>query len=55
MTDVNALGDDLVRLGAVSPEAAELLAELVTAGLPAELTGTTDTAPSTDLRETPAA
>ncbi|WP_399140523.1 hypothetical protein Q3A86_24430 [Streptomyces sp. NBUA17] len=52
--DVNVLGNGLVRLGTVSPEAADLLAELVMAGLRAELSGRTDTAPSTDLRETPA-
>ncbi|MFE0180872.1 hypothetical protein [Streptomyces olivaceus] len=55
VADVNVLGDGLVQLGTVRPEAAELLAELVMVGLPAELTGTTDMAPSTGLRDTPAA
>ncbi|MFJ7236669.1 hypothetical protein ACIQWB_05940 [Streptomyces olivaceus] len=55
VADVNVLGDGLVRLGTARPEAAELLAELVMARLRAELSGTTDTAPSTGLRETPAA
>ncbi|NJP74807.1 hypothetical protein HCJ99_29010 [Streptomyces sp. C1-2] len=35
--DVNVAGDGLVRLGAVRPEAALLLAELIVSGLEAEM------------------
>jgi hypothetical protein len=35
--DVNVAGDGLVRLGAVRPEAALLLAELIVSGLAAEM------------------
>lgn len=41
MADVNVLGDGLVQLGAVRPDAAEMLAKLIAAGLEAELHGTT--------------
>lgn len=37
--DVNVFGDGVVQLGTVRPEAAELLAELITAGLVAERLG----------------
>ena len=36
VADVNVFGDGLVQLGTVRPEAAELLAALITAGLAAE-------------------
>ncbi|MFE9446748.1 hypothetical protein [Streptomyces sp. NPDC006739] len=36
VADVNVLGDGLVQLGTVRPEAAELLANLIAAGLNAE-------------------
>jgi hypothetical protein len=39
MADVNLSGDGLVQLGTVRPEAAELLAEMIAAGLHAELDG----------------
>jgi hypothetical protein len=39
VADVNVLGDGLVQLGTVRPEAAELLAKLITAGLEAERRG----------------
>ncbi|MFC8710640.1 hypothetical protein ACFUCQ_12035 [Streptomyces sp. NPDC057197] len=55
LADVNVLGDGLVQLGTIRPEAAELLAELLMAGLRAERSGTTAESPSADLRETPAA
>ncbi|MGC8918865.1 hypothetical protein AB7952_07590 [Streptomyces sp. PG2] len=35
--DVNVAGDGLVRLGAIRPEAALLLAELIVSGLAAEM------------------
>ncbi|MEU3294576.1 hypothetical protein ABZ722_19725 [Streptomyces longwoodensis] len=41
MADVNVLGDGLVQLGTVRPDAAEMLAKLIAAGLQAELHGTT--------------
>ncbi|MBG7699950.1 hypothetical protein HCJ76_18125 [Streptomyces sp. MC1] len=40
VADVNVFGDGLVQLGAVRPEAAELLAKLITAGLDAEMLST---------------
>ncbi|MBU6530173.1 hypothetical protein ACFUIW_25330 [Streptomyces sp. NPDC057245] len=55
VADVNVFGDGLVRLGTVRPEAVELLAKLITAGLEAELRGTTADTPSTTRREAPAA
>lgn len=55
MADVNVFGDGLVQLGTVRPEAAELLAQLITAGLEAELRGTTAEPPMTTRQETPAA
>ncbi|MFF7554246.1 hypothetical protein ACFZA9_15330 [Streptomyces olivaceus] len=55
MADVNVLGDGLVQLGTVRPEVAELLAELVVAGLRVERSGTMAGTPSIGLRETPAA
>jgi hypothetical protein len=39
--DVNVLGDGLVRLGTIHPEAALLLAELITSGLAAEILDST--------------
>ncbi|MCG0067323.1 hypothetical protein L0F81_29325 [Streptomyces tricolor] len=39
MADVNVSGDGLVQLGTVRPEAAELLAAMITAGLHAERDG----------------
>ncbi|MFI7682271.1 hypothetical protein ACIBWG_06290 [Streptomyces griseoaurantiacus] len=35
--DVNVAGDGLVRLGAIRPEAAQLLAELIVSGLAKEM------------------
>ncbi|MEV8294128.1 hypothetical protein [Streptomyces rochei] len=55
MADVNVFGDGLVQLGTVRPEAAELLAKLITAGLETELRGTTAETPSATRREAPAA
>ncbi|MEU4053444.1 hypothetical protein AB0F09_30170 [Streptomyces olivaceus] len=55
VADVNVLGGGLVQLGTIRPEAAELLAELLMAGLRAERSDTASGTPSTDLRETPAA
>ncbi|MEH0446409.1 hypothetical protein QA811_22720 [Streptomyces sp. B21-102] len=40
VADVNVVGDGVVHLGTVRPEAAELLARLITAGLRAELQDT---------------
>ncbi|POX62396.1 hypothetical protein C3492_16830 [Streptomyces sp. Ru62] len=52
----NVSGDGLVQLGTVRPEAAELLAELITAGLQAELDGSeSEKGVSPRQRETPAA
>jgi hypothetical protein len=39
--DVNVAGDGLVCVGAIRPEAAEILARLITAGLAAEMAGQT--------------
>ncbi|WP_224304889.1 hypothetical protein [Streptomyces olivaceus] len=55
MADVNVRGDGLVQLGTIRPEAAELLAELLMAGLRTERPDTASGTPSTDLRETSAA
>ncbi|MEU1710635.1 hypothetical protein ABZ478_35845 [Streptomyces sp. NPDC005706] len=55
VADVNLVGDGLVQLGTVRPEAAELLAALIAAGLRAELHGTTAETPATARREAPAA
>ncbi|MFD4956196.1 hypothetical protein [Streptomyces sp. NPDC058451] len=41
VADVNIFGDGLVQLGTVRTEAAELLAQLITIGLEAELRDTT--------------
>ncbi|MFD7403571.1 hypothetical protein ACFV7R_13070 [Streptomyces sp. NPDC059866] len=40
--DVNVLGDGLVRLGTIRPEAALMLAELIMSGLAAETAMSTD-------------
>ncbi|WP_078884601.1 hypothetical protein [Streptomyces sp. CCM_MD2014] len=53
--DVNVSGDGLVQLGAIRPEAAELLARLIMAGLEAAHRGPMGEAPMTTRRETPAA
>ncbi|WP_199824942.1 hypothetical protein [Streptomyces maremycinicus] len=55
VADVNAVGDGVVHLGAVRPEAAELLAKLITAGLRAELQGATAESPATARGAAPAA
>ncbi|MEV5175051.1 hypothetical protein AB0L10_29115 [Streptomyces flaveolus] len=56
MADVNVSGDGLVQLGTVRPEAAELLAELITAGLYADLDGPeSEKGDFPRRRETPAA
>lgn len=48
--DVNVLGDGLVRLGTIRPEAALLLAELITSGLAAEIPGATAQVPTDALK-----
>ncbi|MFH9984025.1 hypothetical protein ACH4ND_33460 [Streptomyces sp. NPDC017179] len=55
VADVNVFGEGLVQLGTVRPEAAELLAKLITAGLEAERLDTAAELPVTTRRETPAA
>ncbi|MEU1272916.1 hypothetical protein [Streptomyces sp. NPDC005799] len=55
VADVNVFGDGLVQLGTVRPEAAELLARLITAGLAAESADTTTNVPLLAPREAPAA
>ncbi|WP_367325558.1 hypothetical protein [Streptomyces sp. HUAS ZL42] len=55
VADVNVFGDGLVQLGTVRPEAAELLAKLITAGLAAESRGMTADMPPPPRREAPAA
>ncbi|WP_028807065.1 hypothetical protein [Streptomyces sp. 303MFCol5.2] len=55
VADVNVVGDGVVHLGTVRPEAAELLAKLITAGLRAELQGATAESPATARRAAPAA
>ncbi|MFC8248594.1 MULTISPECIES: hypothetical protein [Streptomyces] len=53
--DVNVFGDGLVQIGTVRPEAAELLAALITAGLAAESRDATTDGPLFPPREAPAA
>ncbi|CAM5526665.1 hypothetical protein [Streptomyces griseorubiginosus] len=55
VADVNVFGDGLVQLGAVRPEAAELLASLIAAGLNAESGEAMAGMPLLPPRETPAA
>ncbi|GGY44835.1 hypothetical protein [Streptomyces djakartensis] len=55
VADVNVSGDGLVQLGAVRPEAAELLAQLITAGLEAERRIPTGEPAMTTRWEAPAA
>lgn len=55
VADVNVFGDGIVQLGTVRPEAAELLARLIAAGLAAESSDMTTKAPRLSLREAPAA
>ncbi|NEV87809.1 hypothetical protein GUR47_14200 [Streptomyces tendae] len=55
VADVNVAGDGLVHLGTVRPDAAELLAGLIAAGLQAELHGVVAGTPPINRRETPAA
>ncbi|MFJ8551251.1 hypothetical protein [Streptomyces sp. NPDC093676] len=55
VADVNVFGDGLVQLGTVRPEAAELLAKLITTGLDAEMHSKTAEALPTSRHETPAA
>ncbi|MEW2449569.1 hypothetical protein AB0896_18710 [Streptomyces parvulus] len=55
VADVNVSGDGVVQLGAVRPEAAELLAQLIVAGLKAEHRGSMGEPPMTTRQETPAA
>ncbi|QHA07806.1 hypothetical protein GQF42_34935 [Streptomyces broussonetiae] len=55
VADVNVFGDGLVQLGTVRPEAAELLAKLITAGLDAGMHSKTVEAPPASRHETPAA
>ncbi|MFJ9804636.1 hypothetical protein [Streptomyces wuyuanensis] len=55
VADVNVVGDGVVHLGTVRPEAAELLAKLITACLRAELQDVATELPATARREAPAA
>lgn len=55
VADVNVVGDGLVYLGTVRTEAAELLADLITAGLQAELHGVAAETSQTARRESAAA
>ena len=55
VADVNVFGDGMVQLGTVQPEAAELLARLIAAGLAAEASAMTTKAPRLSPREAPAA
>ncbi|MFG3010607.1 hypothetical protein ACGFZB_09115 [Streptomyces cinerochromogenes] len=56
VADVNVFGDGVVQLGTVRPDAAELLAKLITAGLHAELDGPeSERGVLAGRRETPAA
>ncbi|MET8956439.1 hypothetical protein [Streptomyces sp. NPDC004533] len=55
VADVNVFGDGLVQLGTVRPEAAELLAQLITAGLDAEMDSKAAEALPSSRHETPAA
>ncbi|MFD5570373.1 hypothetical protein [Streptomyces cadmiisoli] len=54
VADVNAVGDGLVQIWTIYPEAAELLAKLITAGLRAELQYATTGSPATARRAAPA-
>ncbi|MER5821877.1 hypothetical protein [Streptomyces mirabilis] len=51
--DVNVSGDGLVRLGIVRPEAALILAELITSGLAAEMLTQPETLPHEARRTRP--
>ncbi|WP_241827100.1 hypothetical protein [Streptomyces graminilatus] len=53
VADVNVFGDGLVQLGIVRPEAAELLAKLIVAGLQAELDATPADSPPAVRLESP--
>ncbi|MBQ0884989.1 hypothetical protein KBZ94_08550 [Streptomyces sp. RM72] len=55
VADVNVAGDGLVHLGPVRPEAADLLAGLIAAGLQAELHDVAAGEPPATRRRTPAA
>ncbi|WP_406173409.1 hypothetical protein [Streptomyces sp. NBC_00996] len=55
VADVNVFGDGLVQLGTVRPEAAELLATLIMAGLAAESHDATTDGSLLPPREAPAA
>ncbi|MEW1998557.1 hypothetical protein ACFWFH_13580 [Streptomyces coelicoflavus] len=55
VADVNVAGDGLVHLGSVRPEAADLLAGLIAAGLQAELHDVAAGAFPATRRRTPAA
>ncbi|MEU2867170.1 hypothetical protein ACIQWL_55805 [Streptomyces mirabilis] len=48
--DVNVLGEGLVGLGTIRPEAALLLAELITSGLAAEMLDSTAQVPTDALK-----
>ncbi|MFE2433631.1 hypothetical protein [Streptomyces sp. NPDC059409] len=54
VADVNVAGDGLVHLGTVRPDAADLLAGLIAAGLQAELHAVVAGTPPITRRETPA-
>lgn len=55
VADVNVVGDGLVQLGTVRPEAAELLAKLIVAGLDAEMDSKAAEAYPSSRHGTPAA
>ena len=55
LADVNVFGDGLVQLGTVRPEAADLLAKLITVGLEAESHGMAAETPPATRRQAPAA
>ncbi|MFI0086496.1 hypothetical protein [Streptomyces bobili] len=55
VADVNVFGEGLVQLGTVRPEAAELLAQLIAAGLEAESHSTMADTPLITGREAPGA
>ncbi|MEV0926811.1 hypothetical protein AB0I99_17090 [Streptomyces spongiicola] len=52
VADVNVFGDGLVQLGTIRPEAAQMLAQLITAGLEVELCSSINERIVTPRRET---
>jgi hypothetical protein len=55
VADMNVFGDGIVQLGRIRPEAADLLARLIAAGLAAESSEMTTKAPLLSPRAAPAA